>query len=235
MREVLAPGRLRRRYLVVVAGDDAQARRMTDGIRGVADLAALSDSAVRETGAAEQVAKVSSQRLLVVWPAFSALGDEERRRVVAHELTHAALAPVTSGRTPGWLVEGVALYVSGDRRADVAARLLAALAASPDTELTRAAAEVLELGSLAEPDAIGALGGDAQSAAYAYSSAAAFYVVERFGRKRPVRALRRLQRGGPGGATPARGSPTAPSAARWGCAWGGWSATCAAGWPRAAR
>ena len=123
MREVLPSARLRRRYLVVVAGDTRQARRMTAGIRGVASLAAISDTSLREEGAAQRVTHVSSQRLLVVWPAFAPLGPDGRRRVVAHELTHASLAGVTSGRTPSWLVEGVAMYVSGDRRADEAASL----------------------------------------------------------------------------------------------------------------
>src|SRR5215210_8198456 len=97
---------------------------MTTGIRGVATLAAISDSAVREQGPADRVVRVSSQRLLVVWPAFAPLDPDGRRRVVAHELTHAALAARTSGRTPAWLVEGIALYASGDRRWGDAGRLL---------------------------------------------------------------------------------------------------------------
>jgi hypothetical protein len=174
MRDILAKGRLRRRYLVVVACDAAQARRMTSGIRGVATLAAISDSAVREEGAAERVATVTSQRLLIVWPEFAPLDPEGRLRVVAHELTHAALASDTSGRTPSWLVEGAALYVSGDRRVDEAARLVA-LGATP---------RALTLTGLSGPEAIGRLGGQGQSAAYAYSSAAAFYLTERYGRRR---------------------------------------------------
>ena len=125
MRDVLAAGTLRGRYLVVVAGDPAQARQMTSGIRGVATLAAISDTAVHEEGPAERVASVASQRLLVVWPAFAPLDLDGRRRVVTHELTHAALARETSGRTPGWLAEGVALYVSGDDRVAEAARRVA--------------------------------------------------------------------------------------------------------------
>jgi hypothetical protein len=171
MREVLATGRLRKRYLVVVAGDDAQARRMTSGIRGVATLAAISDTSVREQGPAERVATVASQRLLIVWPEFAPLDPDGRLRVVAHELTHAALAPDTSGRTPSWLVEGAALYVSGDQRVDEAARRVAQGAN-------------LTLTVLSSPDAIARLGGEGQSAAYAYSSAAAFFLTERYGRAR---------------------------------------------------
>jgi len=174
MRDVLASGRLRRRYLVVVAADAAQARHMTTGIRGVATLAAISDTAVREQGIAERVVSVGSQRLLVIWPAFAPLDPDGRRRVVAHELTHAALAGRTSGRTPAWLIEGIALYVSGDdRTADAAALLLGG-----------ATGRALTLAGLSRPDAIGRLGGDGQTAAYAYSSAAAFYIAGRFGRRR---------------------------------------------------
>jgi len=180
MGEVLREGVLRRRYLVVVAGDATMAREMTTGIRGVATLAAISDSAVREQGPADRVVQVASQRLLVVWPAFSPLDAEGRARVVAHELTHAALASRTSGRTPGWLVEGIALYVSGDRRVGAAARYVAG-------DAGRVSRRALTLIGLSAPGSIGRLGGDGQSAAYAYSSAAAFYLTERFGRKRFLR------------------------------------------------
>jgi hypothetical protein len=176
MGQVLRRPRLQRRYLVVVADGPAQARALTQRIRGVGGLAAISDTEVREEGAARRVAAVDSQRLFVVWTAFSGLDPDGRLRVVTHELTHAALAKVTSGRTPAWLLEGAALYVSEDRRADVAARLL--------DSATGAARRALSLRSLARPDAIARLSGAAQEAAYAYSSAAAFYIVERYGRRR---------------------------------------------------
>ena len=72
----------------------------------------------------------------------------------------------TSGRTPAWLAEGVAMYVSGDRRA-----------APPGADL----------GKLSDPDAIARLAGDAQADAYGASSAAAFAIVERFGARRLLR------------------------------------------------
>jgi hypothetical protein len=174
MSDILADGRLRRRYLVVIAGDASQARRMTAGIRGVATLAAISDAAVREEGAAERVASVASQRLLIVWPEFAPLDPDGRLRVVAHELTHAALAASTSGRTPSWLVEGAALYVSGDRRVQEAARRVAS-GRTP---------RALTLTGLSAPSAIARLGGEGQSAGYSYASAAAFYLIERYGRAR---------------------------------------------------
>jgi hypothetical protein len=174
MDDVLEKPRLRDRYLVVVAGGAQAARSLTESIRGVESLAAISDAEVQETGSAQRVSAVVSQRLVVVWPPFSSLGPDGRQRVVTHELTHAALAGVTSGRTPAWLTEGIALYVSEDRRIDQAAQL-------------RVSGELPSLRGLAKPDAIARLSGDRQSAAYAYASAAAFYIADRYGRRRLLR------------------------------------------------
>jgi hypothetical protein len=177
MGDVLRRPKLRPRYLVVVAQAAGAARALTERIRGVGGLAAISDSEVREAGPARKVTAVPSQRLLVVWPPFSALDAVGRRRVVTHELTHAALAGVTSGRTPSWLLEGVALYVSEDRRVAEAAQLVAGAASG-------GARRALTLTGLSGPDAIARLQGMGQQAAYAYASAAAFYIVARYGRGR---------------------------------------------------
>jgi hypothetical protein len=163
MQERLRSGRLRRRYLVIAARDPAQAEALTTKIRGVEGLAAVADAAVDEQGPAEAVSRVVSLRLVVVSTAFAALDAEGRRRTIAHELTHAALAGSTSGRTPSWLVEGVAMYVSGDRRP-----------APPDPNLA----------ALSKPGAIARLSGNAQADAYGAASAAAFTIVERFGPKK---------------------------------------------------
>jgi hypothetical protein len=152
--------RLRRRYLVIVAAGPNQGRALTDRIRGLGTLAAISDATISEHGPARAVGKVVSLRLLVVDSAFMDLDPLGRRRTIAHELTHAALAGSTSGRTPAWLVEGVAMYVSGDRRP---------APASPD------------LAALSQPGAIARLSGAAQARAYAASSAAAFAIVHRWG------------------------------------------------------
>lgn len=163
MRARLETGRLRRRYLVIAAADAAQARALTTQIRGLETLAAISDAAIDERGPARAVSDVISLRLLVVYPAFASLDAEGRRRTITHELTHAALAGSTSGRTPAWLVEGVAMYVSGDRRP-----------APPDADLA----------ALSRPAAIARMNGDAQAEAYRASSAAAFAIVDRFGAHR---------------------------------------------------
>ena len=160
MSDLLTRGRLRRRYLVVVAAGAEQARALTEEIRGVETLAALADASVVQTGNAARTDKVISLRLVVVWGPFSTLDAEGRRRVVTHELTHAALTGSTSGRIPAWLSEGVALYVSGDRRL-----------APPGADLA----------ALSQPDAIARLSGEAQADAYDASSAAAFAIADRFG------------------------------------------------------
>jgi hypothetical protein len=163
MSEVLTSGRLRRRYLVVVAARPEQARALTVEIRGVETLAALADASVIQRGPAARTARVVSLRLVVVWEPFATLDAEGRRRVVTHELTHAALTGSTSGRVPAWLSEGVALYVSGDRRL-----------APPGADLA----------ALSRPDAIARLTGEAQADAYDASSAAAFAIADHFGTDR---------------------------------------------------
>jgi hypothetical protein len=151
---------LRHRYLVIAAADPEQARALTNQIRGLEGLAAISDATISQHGPALAVSKVVSLRLLVVASVFETLDPAGRVRTIAHELTHAALAGSTSGRTPAWLVEGVAMYVSGDRRP---------APANPD------------LAGLSQPDAIAKLSGDAQARGYATSSAAAFAIADRWG------------------------------------------------------
>jgi hypothetical protein len=163
MRERLRSRHLRRRYLVIAAADAAQARALTTQIRGVETLAAVSDAGIDEHGPAQAVARVVSLRLLVVATAFASLDAAGRQRTITHELTHAALAGSTSGRTPAWLAEGVAMYVSGDRRA---------APVHPD------------LAALSKPGAIARLSGARQADAYRAASAAAFAIVERFGADR---------------------------------------------------
>jgi hypothetical protein len=163
LRARLEGGRLRRRYLVIAAADPAQARALTTQIRGLDTLAAIADAAIDEEGPAQAASAVVWLRLVVVWSAYEMLDGEGRRRTIAHELTHAALAGSTSGRTPAWLVEGVAMYVSGDRRA-----------APPHPDLA----------ALSRPSSIARLAGDAQADAYGASSAAAYAIVARFGADR---------------------------------------------------
>jgi hypothetical protein len=184
IRRALPAAPLKRRYLVVVAPSATAATALTTDIRGVAGLAAISDAAVHETGPEQRVSDVVSQRLVVIWPAFAGLGELERRRVIAHELTHAVLAGSTSGRTPSWLVEGVALFTSGDRRDDQVAAALSGRAGAEG----QAASTAFSLRALSSPGAIARLDGARQAGAYAYASAAAYALAAAHGR----RALLRL-------------------------------------------
>jgi hypothetical protein len=166
---------------VLVAASADQARALTRRIQGIESLAAVAEAIVRVRGPAERVSQVAGQRLIVIWPEFAAQGAVDRQRVVTHELTHAALAARTSGRTPSWLVEGVALFASDDRRAGETGRLLAG--AQPAGGGREAALGASSLTALARPTAIGRLTGIAQAAAYGYASAAAFAIAQRFGRE----------------------------------------------------
>ncbi len=181
MRDVLRGARLRRRYLVVVAGTTSQARQLTSGIRGIESLAAITDSRVQETGPARRAARVVSQRVLVLWPVFAELDPANRVRIVTHELTHAALSGRTSGRTPAWLVEGLALYTSGDRRITEAAEALRAVNRP-------------SLRGLSGPDRIAHLSGAGQRDSYAYASASAYYIAERFGERAYLRLYESFNR-----------------------------------------
>jgi hypothetical protein len=180
LQTALRHSRLRRRYLVVIARDGAHARRLTRRIAGVESLTALTDT---QLGAGQRIA---AQRLIIIQSTFGLTSAEDQQAVITHELTHAVLARFASGRTPAWLIEGIALYVSADdRRAEYAA-----LAGRPS------------LAALSTPDAIARLSGDQQRAAYATSSAAAFLIAERNGRGALLDLYRAFARPGP-----RRGSP----------------------------
>jgi hypothetical protein len=168
MDDKLPNVRLRRRYFVVVAAGTREGRALTRGIRGIGSLSALVDANLTQTGPALRTSRVEGLRLVILWPAVADYDAYSRGLVITHELTHAALAAETSGRVPGWLTEGVALYVSGDRRA------------SPGADLR----------ALSGPDSIGRLTGADQTAAYGAASAAAYAIADRYGEH----ALLRLHR-----------------------------------------
>jgi hypothetical protein len=159
---------LPRSVLVIGARDAAQAERLTGRIaRGVVALANVSV----DFGPPPvlEVRRVLSQRMIVIDSRWSGLPELERQATLVHEMTHTALNPDTSGRTPPWLAEGVAMYVSGDNRAEEA-RLRAA-----------GAADSMKLRELCRPNSIFRLTGQQQGAAYAASSGAAEAIVARHG------------------------------------------------------
>ena len=195
---------LPRSVLVIGARDAAQAERLTGRIaHGVVALANV--SVKFGPAPALAVERVLAQRMLVIDSRWSALPESERHSTLVHEMTHTALDPDTSGRTPPWLAEGVAMYVSGDDRA-AEARLRAAGAAAS-----------LKLRRLCRPNSIFRLDGKAQGAAYAASSGAAEAIVARNGTRGLFEALRRLQRFRDHRARRAPRRPIACCAARWAC------------------
>lgn len=180
-------GRAAQRYLAVVARDVPEARRLATHISGLESLVAVADTDVREEGLAQRPATIVSSRLVLIWPTYLRLDSDGQAMILEHELTHLVSAPITSGRTPAWLLEGLALYVSGDRRVAEAARDVAIGVAGEGSD---AAHRVLTLTSLSRPGAIARLGGAGQGAAYAYASSAAFYIADRFGRPALLRLYR---------------------------------------------
>lgn len=161
---------LPRSVVVIGARDAAQAERLSGRIaRGVI---ALADVAVRFGPApAFPVDRVLGQRMIVIDSRWSALPADKRQATLVHEMTHTALNPDTSGRTPPWLVEGVAMYVSGDDRAQEARLRAAGVSRS------------MKLRELCRPNSIFSLSGREQGAAYAAGSAAAQAIVARRGGK----------------------------------------------------
>jgi len=161
---------LPRSVVVIGARDAEQAERLTGRIAH--GVVALANVAV-EFGPAPalEVERVLAQRMLVIDSRWSTLPEAERQSTLVHEMTHTALNPDTSGRTPPWLAEGVAMYVSGDDRSEEA-RLRAA-----------GAAQSIELRKLCRPGSIFRLTGQEQGAAYAAASGAAEAIVAQHGTK----------------------------------------------------
>ncbi len=76
------------------------------------------------TGPPSASTDLSGERIFVLWRSYGNRSATERQKVIAHELVHAALAKRTSGRTPPWLYEGIAMYASGDNRSGDAGALI---------------------------------------------------------------------------------------------------------------
>jgi hypothetical protein len=161
---------LPRSVLAIGARDAAQTERLAGRIAG-AIVALANVRVVYGPGPALAVRRVLAQRMIVVVSRWSTLPSDERQATLVHEMTHTALNPDTSGRTPPWLVEGAAMYVAGEDRAEEA-RLRAA-GAGPSVELRR----------LCKPDSIFRMNAREQGAAYAASSGAAAAIVARSGTK----------------------------------------------------
>ena len=113
------------RMLVIVARTSTDTKALTKDLHTISALVAVAEAQVslRGPGAARST-EVSGQRVFVLWRSYGNRSAKERRMVIAHELVHAALVKRTGGRVPPWLVEGIAMYASGDKRAGDAGALL---------------------------------------------------------------------------------------------------------------
>jgi hypothetical protein len=109
--------------------------------------------------------------------------------VIAHELVHTALASRTSTRTPPWLTEGIAMYVSGDNRSGDAGALISGRGVLKDQSKQGLATRAMSLTRLSKPTALTNMSPVSLSFAYSYSSAAAFAIAEKHGRKALLRLL----------------------------------------------
>jgi hypothetical protein len=160
IRRDLPRRELPRGVLVIATRDRAQAQRFVGRIStGVIALANV--NVVWGSAPALPVERVLSQRMIVIDETWRRLAPEQRQGTLVHEMTHTALQPETSARTPPWLIEGVAMYLEGD------------MGPGPRTPLRR----------ISRPGSIYRLSGSAQGDAYAAAAAAAFAIADRHGSK----------------------------------------------------
>lgn len=181
MKRGLPGVKVPKRLLVVVARGPGDTKALTRDVRAVGSLDAIAQASVQESGPAKRVTSVSAQRLLVVWRWFKSESRAERRQTIAHEMTHASLVRQTSGRLPPWLVEGMALYVSNDRRYGDAGALLSG-GVLRDRSQQAAARRVLSLTALGTPKSMQNLASTPLAFAYSYAAAAAFAIAAKHGR-----------------------------------------------------
>jgi hypothetical protein len=179
-----------KRTLVIVARNSKDAKALTKDLRTLRSLVAVAEAQYSFEGPAKRVDVVSGQRVFVMWRSYGNRSADERRTIIAHEMTHAALAARTGGRTPAWLAEGIALYASGDKRAGDAGAILSG-AELRDGSKQDNAERALSLTRLAKPTALDKMDPVGLTFAYSYSAAAAYTIVQKHG----VKGLLRLYSG----------------------------------------
>ncbi len=186
MRRGLPGVRPPARMVVVITRGAADTRALTKDSPHLDSVDAMAEARVRRGGPARRVRSLSGQRIVVLWRAFRRFAHADRRRVLAHELAHSALARRTTGRTPIWLVEGIAMYASGDDRSGDAGMLLSG-AQLRDQSKQGAARRTLSLVALGRPGSMNRLADVPLAFAYSYASAAAYAIAQDHGRRALVR------------------------------------------------
>ncbi len=178
-----------KKVLVIVARSGTDTKALTKDIKTLKSLTAVAENQYSTKGAAKKIDDVWGQRVFVLWSSYGNRSADERRRVVAHELVHTALASRTSARTPPWLTEGIAMYVSGDDRSGDAGALISGRGVLKDPSKQGAAKKAMSLARLSKPRALENMSSVSLSFAYSYSAAAAYAIAEKHGRKGLLKLL----------------------------------------------
>lgn len=138
---------------------DPSVPQLSDGAAAVA----VTEGIDRSAGTA------TSYRIIVDAPALVAADEATRRALLAHELVHAHLQPVTEPATPLWLIEGVADAIGYE-------------AAETDIDALRdGLGELPATGSLPSEAELNAADPEARQTAYARSWLAVDYLISKLG------------------------------------------------------
>jgi hypothetical protein len=178
-----------RKVLVIVARNGTDTKALTKDIKTLKSLTAVAENQYSTKGSAKRIDELWGQRVFVLWRSYGNRSADERRMVIAHELVHTALASRTSARTPPWLTEGIAMYVSGDNRSGDAGALISGRGVLKDPSKQGAAKKAMSLTRLSKPSALNSMSPVGLSFAYSYSSAAAYAIAEKHGRKSLLKLL----------------------------------------------
>jgi hypothetical protein len=189
MKRGLPGAKAPKRVLVIVARTSADTKALTKDLKTLNSLTAVAENQYSTTGAAKRIDQTWGQRVFVLWPTYGNRSADERRTVITHELVHTALAGRTSARTPPWLTEGIAMYVSGDDRAGDAGALISGRGVLKDSSKQTAVKKAMSLARLSKPSALNNMSPVSLSFAYSYSSAAAFAIAQKHGRKGLLKLL----------------------------------------------
>jgi hypothetical protein len=165
-----------RHVVALLPATEQKAEELAGDVRNLGDIAALAtvtgDESGRDTG---------EDRVVITPNAFGRLTALGRHVVLTHELVHVAMGGARDGKTPMWLIEGLADYV-GYKGTGVstkaAGRELADLIARSGVPATLPGATEF------------AGSGDRLSAAYEEAWLACRMVAERYGEDRLVRLYR---------------------------------------------
>jgi hypothetical protein len=178
-----------RKVLVIVARTGTDTKALTKDLKTLKSLTAVAENQYSTKGSAKRIDQVWGQRVFVLWRSYGNRGANERRMVVTHELVHTALASRTSARTPPWLTEGIAMYVSGDNRSGDAGALISGRGVLRDASKQGAAKRAMSLPGLSKPSALSNMSPVSLNFAYSYSSAAAYAIASKHGRKGLLKLL----------------------------------------------